>query len=117
METRFGYEKLDLNNTKPIEINDLCSNVNLRNVSTRRIDNETLLVDFFCNTNLYGRYLTIQMMQCGILEIYEITIFPKPGKLFLLVKLLQTFKSMILCYKIHNEVLSVARLHSVKAEQ
>ena len=83
METRFGFEKLDLNSTKPIEVNNLCSNVNLRNVSFKEVDNETLAVDLFCYSVFDGRYLTLQMMQCGVLEIFEITIFPKPGMLFL----------------------------------
>ncbi len=67
---------------RPVEENILCSILKyVDSNETTTEENTTLSFNLSCNGTLYGRYLTVQLMGCGILELNEITISPSPSRL------------------------------------
>ena len=55
----------------------------------RQDDNGTMTFDLACQSTIYGRYMTIQLMGCGILQVSQVQIYPPPGKLERFVRVLK----------------------------
>ena len=64
---------------QPLTENIYCASMSPMQKPTETDENGNAKFDLFCNGTLYGRYLTVQRMGCGILGLNEITFFPRPS--------------------------------------
>ena len=65
---------------QPLSENLFCATLSADQDSTGTDADGNLKFDVFCDGTLYGRYLTVQRLGCGSLELTELTIFPSPSK-------------------------------------
>ena len=65
---------------QPLNENNICAALVPGQYPTDSDEYGNQRFDLQCNGTIYGRYLTVQKMGCGILELSEITIYPSPSE-------------------------------------
>ena len=74
---------------QPLNENNICAALLPGQYYTVSDKYGNLRFDLACNGTVYGRYLTVQKMGCGILELNEISIFPSPSEYMIATQFLQ----------------------------
>ena len=65
---------------QPLDQNNFCAELTAEQHPSDTDEDGNLKFDLSCQDTIHGRYLRVQKMGCGIMELSQVTIYPSPGK-------------------------------------